>query len=108
MIIPSPGIPGTHPIYATGKVVAEMDFVAQYVPKNTQLIAVTGTDGKSTTAWMLYSILKKAYFGKKKVYLSGNFGTPFSATVQELCVSGETDAIIVLEVSSFMAHWIGK
>lgn len=87
MIIPSPGIPGTHPVYATGKVVAEMDFVAQYLPKGIRVMAVTGTDGKSTTAWMLYSILKKVYFGKKSVYISGNFGTPFSSTLKEILES---------------------
>lgn len=84
MIIPSPGRPSSHLIYQTGKVIAELDFAYQFLPKNFQLIAVTGTDGKSTTSWILYSILEKEYFGKKSVYLSGNFDLPFSATLLEL------------------------
>ncbi len=31
-IIPSPGIPGTHPIYQTGKVISELDFAYQFLP----------------------------------------------------------------------------
>lgn len=32
-IVPSPGVPGTHPIYQTGKVIAELDFAYQYLPE---------------------------------------------------------------------------
>jgi UDP-N-acetylmuramoylalanine-D-glutamate ligase len=45
------------------------------------MIAITGTDGKSTTAWIAYSILEKEFSVKKPVYLSGNFDIPFSETV---------------------------
>lgn len=83
-IIPSPGIPGTHAIYDTGKVMSELDFVSQYLPHRFQTIAITGTDGKSTATWMLYNILQKEYFGKKSVYISGNFDIPFSSTVLEI------------------------
>lgn len=87
---------------------AELDFAYQYLPKGFRITAITGTDGKSTTAWILYSILKKAFFGKKTVWLSGNFETPFSETVCQILEAGETRGDIVLEVSSFMAHWIGR
>jgi UDP-N-acetylmuramoylalanine--D-glutamate ligase len=80
----SPGIPGTHRIYETGKVISELDFVSQYLPKGFQTIAITGTDGKSTTTWMVYSILEKEYFGKRSVSISGNFDIPFSSTVLDI------------------------
>jgi UDP-N-acetylmuramoylalanine-D-glutamate ligase len=70
VIIPSPGVPSHHAIYQTGKVVSELDFVCQYLPPGFQTIAITGTDGKSTTSAIMYSILEKEYFGKKSVYLS--------------------------------------
>lgn len=108
VIIPSPGIPGTHPIYQTGKVISELDFAYQFVPAWFQIIAVTGTDGKSTTSWIMYTILEKEYFGKKSVYLSGNFDIPFSATVREILEKKEKRGVIVIEVSSFMSHAIGK
>lgn len=84
VIIPSPGIPGTHPVYQTGKVLAELDFAYQFLPKGFQIVSITGTDGKSTTSWIVYNILQKEFFGKKYIYLSGNFDIPFSATVLEI------------------------
>ena len=68
-IIPSPGIPGTHPIYSTGKIISELDFAYQFLPENFQIVTITGTDGKSTTTWMAFSILQKYFFGKKKIYI---------------------------------------
>lgn len=106
VIIPSPWVPWTHPIYGTGKVLAELDFAHWFLSKGFQIISVTGTDGKSTTAWIAYNILQKEFFGKKNVYLSGNFDIPFSTTVLDLMKRWEKRWIIVLEVSSFMAHAI--
>ncbi len=106
VIIPSPGIPGTHPVYQTGKVLAELDFAYQFLPKRFQIVSITGTDGKSTTSWIVYNILQKEFFGKKYIYLSGNFDIPFSATVLEILEKQENRWIIVLEVSSFMTHAI--
>ncbi len=68
------------------------------------MIAVTGTDGKSTTTWILASILQKEFLGKKSVYISGNFDIPFSATVLQILQKQEKKGVIVLEVSSFMAY----
>jgi UDP-N-acetylmuramoylalanine--D-glutamate ligase len=107
-IIPSPGVPSHHAIYQTGKVVSELDFACQYLPSGFQTIAITGTDGKSTTSAIMYSILEKEYFGKKSVYLSGNFDIPFSATVLDILKKCEKKGIVVLEVSSFMAYSLEK
>jgi UDP-N-acetylmuramoylalanine--D-glutamate ligase len=87
-------------------VISELDFADQFLPRGFKKISITGTDGKSTTTWILYSILQKEYFGKKKVYLSGNFDIPYSETVREILLTGEKKGIIVLEVSSFMAYAI--
>ncbi len=107
VIIPSPGVPSYHPIYNTGKVLCELDFASQFLPEKFQTLAVTGTDWKSTTSWILYSILEKEYFGKKNVYLSGNFDIPFSETILEILKKWEKWGIIVIEVSSFMSYGIG-
>ncbi|MBC7498134.1 UDP-N-acetylmuramoyl-L-alanine--D-glutamate ligase [Candidatus Gracilibacteria bacterium] len=108
VIIPSPGIPETHPIYATGRVMCELDFAYQFLPSGFQIVSVTGTDGKSTTAWIMYNILEKEFSVKKSVYLSGNFDIPFSSTVLGILEKGEQKGIIVVEVSSFMAFAIRK
>ena len=107
-IIPSPWVPSHHRIYQSGKVIAELDFAYQFLPRGFQIISVTGTDGKSTTSWILYRILEKEYCVKKSVYLSWNFDIPFSATVLEILQKWETEGIIVVEVSSFMAYAIKK
>lgn len=102
-IIPSPGIAPSHPIYATGKIMGELDFVYQYLPKGFKILSITGTDGKSTTAWILYNLLKQEY-GDNRVFLSGNFEIPFSETVRFIREQKIKTGYIVLEVSSFMAY----
>ena len=106
MIVPSPGIPGTHQIYQTGKIVSELDFAYRYMPRGFQIVSITGTDGKSTTSWIMYSILEKEFSVKKGVYLSGNFDIPFSRTILDILKKWEKKWYIVVEVSSFMSHWI--
>ncbi len=102
-IVPSPGIPSSHSVYKTGKVKSELDFAYEFLPANFTIIAVTGTDGKSTTSWLLYSLLL-AEFGEEKVYLSGNFDIPFSETVRLILEKWQKRGYIVVEVSSFMAY----
>ncbi len=102
-IIPSPGIPWTHEVYQTGKIISELDFAYQFLPKKFQIISVTWTDWKSTTSWIMYNILEKEFSVNKSVYLSGNFDVPFSATILDILKKWEKKWIIVVEVSSFMA-----
>jgi UDP-N-acetylmuramoylalanine--D-glutamate ligase len=118
-IIPSPWVPGTHPIYQTGKILSELDFAYRFLPKGFHIISITGTDGKSTTSWMMYNILHNEYSVKENcnktvtkngknfpVYLSGNFDIPFSATVLDILKKWEKKWYIVIEISSFMSYMI--
>ena len=57
-------------------------------------IAITGSDGKTTTTTIIASLLKKA---GKTVHLGGNIGNPLLAQTGEMCA----DDIAVLELSSF-------
>lgn len=59
-----------------------------------QIIAVTGTKGKSTTASLIYEALKTKY---KNIVLAGNIGKSVLDTIKS--VNQET--LIVLEISSF-------
>ncbi len=103
-IIPSPGVPSSHAIYHSGKIVSELDFLLPYVPKDFQIHAVTGTDGKSTTSWLLYQFLRGGFPEDVPVYIGGNFGTPFADVLSEIREKKEKSGHIVLEVSSFMAY----
>lgn len=102
-IIPSPGLPSSHRVYQTDKIISELDYLFSCIPKGFQIHAITGTDGKSTTSSILYHFLK-AGFPETAVYLGGNFGTPLADIILEIKKQGAKEGHIVLEVSSFMAY----
>ncbi len=93
-IVLSPGVPQTvYDLFPKDIfVVSEPELAAAFLCE--PIIAVTGTNGKTTTVSMIEHILK--YCGKK-VFLGGNIGTPLS----EYVVSGKKVDIVVLELSSF-------
>lgn len=84
-----------------------MDFAARYLPRGFKTLCITGTDGKSTTAWILYKLLCAEY-GEGKVFLSGNFEVPFSETVRQIRERGLKYGYIVIEVSSFMSYNLSR
>lgn len=96
LIVKSPGIPETTPLVlkALAKgipVISEIEFAGYYTDAKT--ICVTGSNGKTTTALLLYHILKK---GGLNIGLAGNVGESFAKQVAEK----EFD-YYVLELSSF-------
>jgi UDP-N-acetylmuramoylalanine--D-glutamate ligase len=64
-----------------------------------QIVGITGSNGKTTTATLMGEILKE---DKREVKVAGNIGVPFSSVVEEL----SPDGIIVLELSSFQLEKI--
>lgn len=97
MIVVSPGVP--HQIApfraATMKgipVMGELELASRLI--DTPTIAVTGTNGKSTTVAFLGFMLQHAGL---RTFVGGNVGTPLMAHV----ASGETVDYVVVEVSSF-------
>ena len=78
------------------KIITELDiFYVAYA--NNKKIAVTGTNGKSTTCKLIYEILKKS---KKDVRLVGNIGFP---ALSEKKISNKT--IFVIEISSYQIEY---
>jgi len=75
-------------------VLGEIEFASQFCTK--PIIAVTGSNGKTTVATLIGKILQKA---GQKICLCGNVGFPFSDYVLDL----DSDRInyVILEVSSF-------
>jgi len=95
-VVLSPGVPPTHPLWKEAlrkekEVIGELELAYRFFKG--KVIAITGTDGKSTTTRLTYSILKKSF---EEVYEAGNIGKPFSEIVLE-----NDEGIAVLEVSSF-------
>jgi len=95
-IIKSPGIPDTAPIIQKAiekeiPVISEIEFAGRYA--NGKKICITGSNGKTTTAKLLFHIFKN---DNKTVSLAGNVGKSFARQVAEK----EFDYYI-LELSSF-------
>ena len=88
-----PDIPGIAALRAKGaQVTSEMEVFFEVCP--CKLLAVTGSDGKTTTTSLIAAMLKAA---GKTVWLGGNIGTPLLPLCPQI---GEED-IAVVELSSF-------
>lgn len=103
-LVKSPGIPPANEklqlaVTAGIKVVSEIEAAYAYCP--CPVIAVTGTNGKTTTTVLAGEILKNAGIDAKAC---GNVGTAFSDVVDGL----KSDSIAVIEVSSYQLNDIDK
>lgn len=95
--------PGLHPLTpelmrakANGvQITSEMEAFFETCP--CRVIAVTGSDGKTTTATIISELLKAEGY---TVHLGGNIGRPLFSDVPEF----GTDDYAVLELSSFQLH----
>jgi UDP-N-acetylmuramoylalanine--D-glutamate ligase len=95
-IIISPGIPEKTDIVKAIKakgisLVSEIEFGARYT--KAKIVAITGSNGKTTTTLLTYHFLKSAGLN---VGLAGNIGQSFAKQVME-----DEHDIYVLEISSF-------
>lgn len=95
-VVKSPGIPDNTPIISKLHesqipVISEIEFAGRFT--NAKMICVTGSNGKTTTATLIYHILKNAGYN---VGLAGNVGKSFAMQVAE-----ENFDYYVLEISSF-------
>ena len=77
---------------------SEIEKVLELAP--CKIIAVTGSDGKTTTTSLIYEIVKQKY----KAYLGGNIGIPLFTKIKEM----QPEDIVVLELSSFQLMTMKK
>ena len=80
-------------------VTSEMEVFFELCPSH--IIAVTGSDGKTTTTSLIHRMLTSAGY---KTWLGGNIGKPLLSEVDDM---KETD-YVVLELSSFQLHTMKK
>ena len=95
-IMKSPGIPKKaaliQKLEAKGvSIISEIEFASRYT--DAKIIAITGSNGKTTTTSLMFHILKQAGLN---VGLGGNIGKSFAKSVAE-----DNFDYYVLEVSSF-------
>lgn len=96
-VVKSPGIPDSVPLIQTLRkhsipVISEIEFAGRYT--DARFVAITGSNGKTTTALLTHHILKRSGM---KVGLAGNIGKSLASLIVE---GGDYDWI-VLELSSF-------
>lgn len=100
-VIPSPGIYPANPILVEAirrgiPVISELELASRFL--STPIVAITGTNGKTTVTSLIGEILRRA---GKKVFVGGNIGAPligYADTPQEADWA-------VVEVSSFQLQW---
>jgi UDP-N-acetylmuramoylalanine--D-glutamate ligase len=95
VVVKSPGVPSEIALVAAARargipVWSEIELGARLFPN--PVVAVTGTNGKTTTTELLGAILRA---DGRKVEVAGNIGTPVTS------LDPDPDAWLVLEVSSF-------
>lgn len=80
-------------------ITTEIAEAVKRIPNQRRTIAITGSNGKSTTSAMIHHILRSAGY---ESHFGGNIG---GSLVGELS-SASRDSWVVLELSSFMLHWL--
>ncbi|MBR5388030.1 MAG: UDP-N-acetylmuramoyl-L-alanine--D-glutamate ligase [Clostridia bacterium] len=103
VLVISPGVAINHPIAVMArnkgvKIMGELELAYRsFIPP---IIAVTGTNGKTTTVTVINDLLKAAGYSSQAV---GNIGIPFTEKIG----SGK-DTVFVTEVSSFQLESVSS
>lgn len=102
LIIISPGVPQSINLIKEAKkknimIIGEIEFAYNLLPNN-HYIAITGTDGKTTTSTLIYHIISSCRDSK----LLGNVGNTFSKEIFNIRENED----IILELSSFQLETI--
>ena len=100
LVVVSPGIKPSHRFVrkASGKdreLISEVELASRFCEK--PVIAITGTNGKTTTVKLIESVLNRGGF---RALACGNYGVAFSSVVEE-----DVDYFVV-EVSSFQLEFV--
>jgi UDP-N-acetylmuramoylalanine--D-glutamate ligase len=104
LMVISPGVSGeAKPIIWAKKynipIISEMELASLVCPA--PILAVTGSNGKSTVTTLLGQIFKKAGI---KTFVCGNIGRPFAGEIEKV----DKNSVVILETSSFQLEYIDK
>ena len=102
LVVMSPGVPTDLPVVEQMKakgipVWGEIELAYTYGKGD--VLAITGTNGKTTTTTLLGEIMKEA---ADSVFVVGNIGTPYTGIASET----SEDSVIVAEISSFQLETV--
>ncbi|MBW2518598.1 MAG: UDP-N-acetylmuramoyl-L-alanine--D-glutamate ligase [Deltaproteobacteria bacterium] len=104
LIVVSPGVSHTIAPIARARskgveVVGEVELAARFI--QTPIVAVTGTNGKTTTTELLGQMLQNSGI---RTFVGGNIGNPLIEYVS----SGQKEQLVVAEISSFQLDTIDR
>ena len=104
-VIVSPGVPPSHPIVQAARlqglpVYGDVELFARKLPSDKQVVAITGTNGKSTVTAL---VARMADCAGRSVLAGGNVGVP----ALDLLDHQETE-LYVLELSSFQLETLSS
>jgi len=109
LVITSPGVPRTSPGLITAKehgvtIMSEIEFAYRIAPA--PIIAITGTNGKTTTTAMIGDILRAQ---GRQVIVAGNIvAGEIRLPLSRAAYRSSASDIIVAEISSFQLEWISS
>lgn len=98
ILVKSPGIPNDAPVVLAAvdkgiPVVSEIEFASLFVPQGTRIVAITGSNGKTTTTMLTTHLLRTCGYDAAAC---GNIGVSLARLVAD-----DPHAIYVIELSSF-------
>lgn len=101
-VVPSPGVPPSSPLLKEAlrrgvPILSEIEVAFRFLKR--PAIAITGTNGKTTTTTLVGELLKGC---GKSVFVGGNIGNPLIGVVN----GPQPFDFAVLEISSFQLQWI--
>ncbi|HTW08027.1 MAG TPA: UDP-N-acetylmuramoyl-L-alanine--D-glutamate ligase, partial [Acidimicrobiales bacterium] len=105
LVVPSPGVPVAHPALvaadqAATEVVSEVELAWRALAPPAQVVAITGTNGKTTVTNLVAAMLRAS--GRDAVE-AGNVGFPLITAVDQ--PGRDRGSVLVVEVSSFQLHY---
>jgi UDP-N-acetylmuramoylalanine--D-glutamate ligase len=100
LVVASPGVPRTSALMSAARtrgipIIGELELSSRYV--SAPMVAITGTNGKSTVTVLIGEICKAAGMN---TFVGGNLGTPLAAA------AGAAYDVAVIEVSSYQLELI--
>lgn len=103
-VVLSPGVPVDIPLVQSlrdhgAKVMGEIEL--GYREEKGRVVAVTGTNGKTTTTTLMGEIMRE-WLGEEKVFVVGNIGNAYTSE----CLKTKADTVTVGEISSFQLETI--
>lgn len=109
LVVTSPGIPRTAPVLQRAvekglPIISEVELAYRIAP--CPIIAVTGTNGKSTTAVWIAGMLRASGF---TTHIAGNISADaLKMTLTEAAEQSDEGDVIVAEISSFQLEWVER